>query len=131
MILTIKLTMFGYNVYDGYTVTKSPKFTVLNPHDPRDKLYYARVQYAIHELPSPLEFVGYVYFFPTVLTGTVCTCVYFGYMCMYIYVYYIYLCVCIYRSGLGVYVLHTYYPTHDTYYLTCYIGSSYTFPRVI
>ena len=71
MILTIKLTMFGYNVYDGYALGRddSGHPRILDPSLPKERQLYSRVKWAIRELPSPLEYAGYVCFFPTVLTG--------------------------------------------------------------
>mmetsp|Transcript_52365 Transcript_52365/g.131548 ORF Transcript_52365/g.131548 Transcript_52365/m.131548 type:complete len:465 (-) Transcript_52365:50-1444(-) len=55
MILTIKLSSIGYNLYDGYLGEKQP--------DP-----YKRA-HAIKALPTPLEYFGWLFFFPSFLTG--------------------------------------------------------------
>jgi lysophospholipid acyltransferase len=55
MILTIKLTSIGYNYYDGYVGDKQT--------DP-----YKRA-HAVKTLPSPLEYFGWIFFFPSFLTG--------------------------------------------------------------
>ncbi|KAF1777658.1 Membrane bound O-acyl transferase, MBOAT [Phytophthora cactorum] len=52
MLLVIKLTSFAYNYYDGVK-----------------KVYEGRQKLAIKEIPSLLEFFGYVYSFTTFLAG--------------------------------------------------------------
>ncbi|TMW63010.1 hypothetical protein Poli38472_005628 [Pythium oligandrum] len=66
MLLVIKLTSFAYNYFDG-VVDKTGEKKDLSPA--RAKLYAARKKLAITELPSLLEFFGYVYSFSTFLAG--------------------------------------------------------------
>ena len=68
MLLVIKLTSFAYNYYDGVVdKTMAKKGTELTGGD--KKLYNGRQQLAIYEIPSLLEFFGYVYSFTTFLAG--------------------------------------------------------------
>jgi len=69
MVLTMKLTSFAYNLYDG-TADKKNVF----PDKPYDDKYKAKVfgdraKFAITSLPNPLEFFGYVYCFTCILAG--------------------------------------------------------------
>ncbi|GLD95209.1 hypothetical protein PINS_up003851 [Pythium insidiosum] len=66
MILVIKLTSFAYNYYDG-VVDKTAEKKSLSPA--AAKMYAARKKLAITELPSLLQFFGYVYCFPSFLAG--------------------------------------------------------------
>lgn len=69
MMLTIKLTSFAYNLYDG-TVDRRSVFPAQPYEDARkEKMYSERRKYAVTKLPSPLEFFGYVYCFTCVLAG--------------------------------------------------------------
>jgi hypothetical protein len=69
MVLTMKLTSFAYNLYDG-TYDKKNVFPE-HPHEnPRKgKVYKDRSRFAITKLPNPLEFFGYVYCFTCILAG--------------------------------------------------------------
>uniref|UniRef100_A0AAV1TL02 Lysophospholipid acyltransferase n=1 Tax=Peronospora matthiolae TaxID=2874970 RepID=A0AAV1TL02_9STRA len=68
MLLVIKLTSFAYNYYDGVVdKTMAKKGAELTGGD--KKLYSGRQQLAIYEIPSLLEFFGYVYSFTTFLAG--------------------------------------------------------------
>ncbi|CEG41053.1 lysophospholipid acyltransferase [Plasmopara halstedii] len=68
MLLVIKLTSFAYNYFDG-TVDKTlaTKGTELSPN--KRKMYEGRQKLALTELPSLLEYFGYVYSFTTFLAG--------------------------------------------------------------
>lgn len=66
MLLVIKLTSFAYNYYDG-VVDKTAEKKELSPG--AAKVYAARKKLAITELPSLLEYFGYVYSFTTFLAG--------------------------------------------------------------
>ncbi len=63
MVLTMKLTSFAYNMYDG-TADKQNVFHDV-PHTDKNlaKICKSRANYAITKLPNPLEFFGYVYEF--------------------------------------------------------------------
>jgi len=67
MVLTMKLTSFAYNLYDGTT----DKENVFKTHEDKRKakVYAERAKYAITSLPNPLEFFGYVYCFTCILAG--------------------------------------------------------------
>lgn len=66
MLLVIKLTSFAYNYYDG-VVDKTGDKKDLAPGVAR--LYAGRKKLAITEVPSLLEYFGYVYSFTTFLAG--------------------------------------------------------------
>lgn len=55
MILTPKLTLFAWNVYDG--------------RRPAEELDKGQLKARIVKLPSFLSFLGYAFYFPTVLVG--------------------------------------------------------------
>ncbi|RYY82691.1 hypothetical protein EON63_12865 [archaeon] len=67
MVLTMKLTSFAYNIYDGMydynTITQA------NPDKSMERIYSSRKKYAITRLPSLLEFMGYIYCFTCILAG--------------------------------------------------------------
>ncbi|KAH7484303.1 hypothetical protein KRP22_005476 [Phytophthora ramorum] len=68
MLLVIKLTSFAYNYYDGVVdKTFERKGDGMSPG--KKKVYEGRQKLAIHEIPSLLEFFGYVYSFTTFLAG--------------------------------------------------------------
>lgn len=67
MVLTMKLTSFAYNLYDG-TADKKNVFAEY-PEGSKAKVYKFRKQYAIESLPNPLEFFGYIYCFTCILAG--------------------------------------------------------------
>ncbi|RLN74477.1 hypothetical protein BBJ28_00007302 [Nothophytophthora sp. Chile5] len=60
MLLVIKLTSFAYNYYDGVVDKTAEK---------KGKELSARQKLAISEIPSLVEFFGYVYSFTTFLAG--------------------------------------------------------------
>jgi hypothetical protein len=62
MLLTIKLTSFAYNVYDGRCWSK---ITAVTGNKKRDAANRQRVKTAIKKVPGPLEYMGYVYCFAT------------------------------------------------------------------
>jgi D-alanyl-lipoteichoic acid acyltransferase DltB (MBOAT superfamily) len=68
MVLTMKLTSFAYNMYDG---TADKKNVLEKTHEDKKlaKVYQDRARFAITKLPSPLEFFGYVYCFTCILAG--------------------------------------------------------------
>ena len=67
MVLTMKLTSFAYNLYDG----TFDKERVFGKHEDKKKakVYAARQAFAITSLPNPLEFFGYIYCFTCILAG--------------------------------------------------------------
>lgn len=69
MVLTMKLTSFAYNLYDG-TVDREKVFPK-TPHEDKGakKVYESRARFAIDKLPNPLEFFGYIYCFTCLLAG--------------------------------------------------------------
>lgn len=69
MVLTMKLTSFAYNMYDG-TADKKNVFPE-KPHEDKKlaKVYQDRARFAITKLPNPIEFFGYVYCFTCILAG--------------------------------------------------------------
>lgn len=69
MVLTMKLTSFAYNLYDG-TVDKARVFPV-KPYDDKkkQKLFDERKRFAITSLPNVLAFSGYIFCFTCILAG--------------------------------------------------------------
>lgn len=70
MVITMKLTSFAYNLYDGTADFKR----VFAQYDPVKEKKLARVmgdrkRFAIEEMPSALEFFGYMYCFTCILAG--------------------------------------------------------------
>ena len=70
MVLTMKLTSFGYNLYDG-THDHKKVFAVYDPvaEKKKSRVYKDRKKFAIEELPSMLEFFGYIFCFTCILAG--------------------------------------------------------------
>lgn len=69
MVLTMKLTSFAYNLYDG-TYDKERVFKDYPDDDKKNKkIYGSRKKFAITGLPNPLEFFGYIYCFTCILAG--------------------------------------------------------------
>lgn len=67
MVLTMKLTSFAYNLYDG---TYDRKRVFDTYEDPRKaRVYSSRKKFAIEALPNPLEFFGYIFCFTCILAG--------------------------------------------------------------
>lgn len=63
MVLTQKLYMLAYNLYDGQVLAKG---------DEKSKAYKAAKKcesFAIHQLPSLIEYLGYVFCFSNLLSG--------------------------------------------------------------
>lgn len=69
MVLTMKLTSFAFNLYDG-TYDKERVFKTYPDEDRKNqKIYGQRKKFAITALPNPLEFFGYIYCFTCILAG--------------------------------------------------------------
>jgi hypothetical protein len=69
MVITMKLTSFAYNYYDG-TYDKANVFAErTNTSDRKFRVMADRKKYAVTKLPSLLEFTGYVFCFPCLLVG--------------------------------------------------------------
>lgn len=69
MVLTMKLTKFAYNLYDG-TVDYKNVFPDTPYEDKRKaKIYQDRQKVAITKLPSLLEYFGHIYCFTTLIAG--------------------------------------------------------------
>ncbi|CBJ26621.1 acyltransferase [Ectocarpus siliculosus] len=66
MVLTIKLSSFAYNVWDGRKWAEIEKDT---GDKRKDRVLKARRDYAIRSMPNPLEFFGYIYCFSSILAG--------------------------------------------------------------
>ena len=67
MVLTMKLTSFGFNLYDG-TFDKSKVFASYDDKK-KQRIYSDRRRFAIESLPNPLQFFGYIYCFTCILAG--------------------------------------------------------------
>jgi D-alanyl-lipoteichoic acid acyltransferase DltB (MBOAT superfamily) len=68
MVLTMKLTSFAYNLFDG-TADRDKVFKDYDANDKKGKIYADRRKYAIKQIPNLLEFFGYVFCFPCILAG--------------------------------------------------------------
>ena len=72
MVLTMKLTSFAYNLYDG-TTDKANVFRTLDKDSKTfkrdDRVFADRKKFAIDKLPNPLEFFGYIFCFTCLLAG--------------------------------------------------------------
>lgn len=68
MVLTMKLTSFAYNLYDG-TFDYQNVFVKKHEDKLSAKVYGDRRKYALRELPNPLEFFGYIFCFTCILAG--------------------------------------------------------------
>eukprot|EP00903_Cladosiphon_okamuranus_P019810 g18207.t1 len=66
MVLTIKLSSFAYNVWDG---RKWDEIKDDTGDRRKDRVRKARRTYAIRSVPNPLEFFGYIYCFSSILAG--------------------------------------------------------------
>jgi lysophospholipid acyltransferase len=64
MVLTMKLTSFAYNLYDGTT----DRERVFDPES-KDRVVLSKRKFAIQKLPSLLDFLGYIYCFTCILAG--------------------------------------------------------------
>jgi len=67
MVLTMKLTSFAYNLYDGTYDKKN----VFGTHSDKAaaKVYANRKKFAIEKLPNLLEYFGYIFCFTCILAG--------------------------------------------------------------
>lgn len=68
MVLTMKLTSFAFNLYDG-TYDRKRVFADYPDDKKKATLYGARKHFAIESLPNPIEFLGYVFCFTCLLAG--------------------------------------------------------------
>lgn len=75
MVITMKLTSFGYNVQDGHRM-KSSAGSPKGDNKLMDKkaiaakkLQEKREKYAIQQLPNPLEFLSYAFCFSQLMVG--------------------------------------------------------------
>lgn len=69
MVLTMKLTSFAYNLFDGTADYK--RVFPEKPYEDKKKakLYGDRKRFAITKLPNIIEYFGYVYCFSCILAG--------------------------------------------------------------
>ena len=68
MVLTMKISSFAYNIYDG-TTDREEIFQDTISDTKKLKVYKERRRYAILELPSLLEYFGYIFCFTCILAG--------------------------------------------------------------
>ncbi|CAM9733108.1 unnamed protein product [Phaeothamnion confervicola] len=66
MVLTIKLSSFAFNVYDGRCWDKISKPM---GEKRKDKVNESRCRYALREVPSALAYYGHMYCFTSILAG--------------------------------------------------------------
>ena len=67
MVLTMKLTSFGYNLYDG-TYDRDKVFGELKDGKTK-KMMEERRKYAVTSLPNPIEYFGYIFCFTCLMAG--------------------------------------------------------------
>jgi D-alanyl-lipoteichoic acid acyltransferase DltB (MBOAT superfamily) len=68
MVITMKLTSFAYNLYDG-TFDRKRVFETVYEDRRKARVYAGRKRFAVEGMPSLLEFLGYVYCFPSMIAG--------------------------------------------------------------
>jgi hypothetical protein len=68
MVLTMKLTSFAWNLYDG-TYDSAKVFADPSTLGKDARMYADRRKFAITRLPNLLEFFGYIYCFTCILAG--------------------------------------------------------------
>jgi hypothetical protein len=66
MVLTMKLTSYAWNIYDGI---HDHKKVFAENADPKDRVLASRRKFAITKNPSIIEFFGYIYCFTCILAG--------------------------------------------------------------
>jgi len=69
MVLTMKLTSFAYNLFDGTYDAARVERGVADADKRKQRVYQARKSFAISSLPTPLEFFGYMYAPTCILAG--------------------------------------------------------------
>jgi len=69
MVLTMKLTSFAYNYYDGTADKKNVFPDTPHADKKKAKIYNDRKKFAIAYLPNPLEYFGYIFCFTCLLAG--------------------------------------------------------------
>lgn len=69
MVLTMKLTSFAFNLFDGTADAKNVFPAAPHSDKRKAKVYQDRQRFAIRSLPNPLEFFGYVFCFTCLLAG--------------------------------------------------------------
>ena len=69
MVLTMKLTSFAWNYYDGTADNKNVFPDVPHADKRKAKVYADRKKFAITSLPDPLAFFGYIFCFTCILAG--------------------------------------------------------------
>lgn len=77
MVLTMKLTSFGYNIQDGSeeTFKKTPEAQLKAEGaagkiaQSQERIRVNRAKYAIRKAPNVIEFLGYIYCFSTLMVG--------------------------------------------------------------
>lgn len=66
MVLTMKLTSYAWNIYDGIHDRKK---VFAENADPKDRALQSRRKFAIQKYPNIIEFFGYIYCFTCILAG--------------------------------------------------------------
>ena len=69
MVITMKLTSFAYNLYDGTADHHNVFKSHFHDNKAMAKIYAERKKFAITKLPNLLEYFGYVYCFTCLLAG--------------------------------------------------------------
>ena len=74
MIITIKLTSLAWNIYDGYQIERISKsisdlVAKENTNPKQLRVLEQRRKLSVQKLPNLLEYLGYIYCFPTLMVG--------------------------------------------------------------
>jgi hypothetical protein len=68
MVMTMKLTSFAFNYFDGVHDYQNV-FVKEHESESKKRMYADRRRFAVRELPSLLEYLGYMFCFTCILTG--------------------------------------------------------------
>lgn len=71
MILVIKVSSIAFNYLDG-TIHFNETNQRAKEGGKKNEEYKRRSQYAISKIPSPVEYFGYMFYFPQVIAGPSC-----------------------------------------------------------
>lgn len=69
MVLVIKLSSLAYNYSDGTIDLADNQHKADDPNRKDNAVYKRRIEYSIQKLPSLIEYLGYMFYFPTCMAG--------------------------------------------------------------
>jgi lysophospholipid acyltransferase 1/2 len=72
MINTQKLTAFAFAFYDGYRSTQRDKRRKSNEDDEKSALSDDQEKQKIVNIPSPIEYLSYIFYFHGIIVGPLC-----------------------------------------------------------